>query len=180
MSDLALPARGDSVQTWATPWHIVRAVERDSFGGVPFHLDCAAEKHTAKAALFYTPADDGLASPWWDATWCNPPYAGQDRWLARGVYMASLGIRSAHLVLASTSSKYWRRLTFEAGTVDFFEGRIAFLDDTGTPVKGASFSSALVLMGPGFPPMTARVRDAETGELVSRNELQVDLFGGGR
>jgi hypothetical protein len=35
-------------------------------------------------------------------------------------------------------------------------------------------------MGPGFPPMTARVRDAETGELVSRNELQVDLFGGGR
>lgn len=167
MSDLAIPARGDSTQTWGTPWHIVRAIERDR--GSAFALDVCAQQHTAKAPLHYAIErhEDGLALPWADASWCNPPYFEQDKWLARGAYLAeSRGVHSAHLVLASTSSLYWRPSTFERGTVDFYEGRIAFLDESGVAVKGASFSSALVLYGPRHPAGLVRSRSAETGELI--------------
>lgn len=180
-NDVAIPARGDSTQTWATPWPIVRAIERDSFGGVPFALDCCAQPHTAKAERFYAleNGDDGMVQAWVNATWQNPPYAEQDRWLARAAYFGSLGVHVACLVLASTSSLYWRPLTIERGTVDFYEGRIAFLNADGVPVKGASFSSALVLYGPRFRPGVIRYRSAETGELISRQSAQVELFSSG-
>jgi hypothetical protein len=177
----ALPARGDSVQTWATPLHIVGAVCCDSFLGESPRLDCCAQPHTAKADTYYAieRGEDGLALPWRDWTWCNPPYAEQERWLARGVYLAEhFGIHSAHLVLASTSSLYWRPLTIEKGTVDYYEGRIAFLNADNVPVQGASFSSALVLLGPRFPPRTIRTRDAKTGRLIGdvARVVQRDLF----
>lgn len=177
MTTPALPARGDSTQTWATPPHLVDAIARDSFGGVAPSLDCCAQPHTAKAAKFYAieNGDDGMAMPWLDWTFQNPPYTEQDRWLARAAYFGSLGVRVACLVLASTSSLYWRPTTIERGTVDFYEGRIAFLNASGTPVKGASFSSALVLYGPGFAPGVVRYRSAETGELLG-SRAQVDLF----
>lgn len=178
----AIPARGDGTQTWATPWHIVRAVERDSFGGVPFALDCCAQPHTAKTSKFYAleRGDNGLVDTWLDATWQNPPYGEQDKWLARAAYFASIGINVACLVLASTSSLYWRPLTFDRGEVHFYEGRIAFLDETNTPVKGASFSSALVLLGPRFKPGVVRIRSAETGEIIGGPmRVTPDLFTGG-
>jgi hypothetical protein len=173
----ALPSRGDSVQTWATPWHIVEAVARDSFQRDGFALDAAAEPHTAKAPAYYALATggNGLRDPWCDVTWCNPPYENQDEWLARGAYEGERGINSAHLVLASTSSLYWRPLTFEKGTVDLYEGRIAFLGHDGVPVKGASFSSALVLYGPRFPPRVVRSRRADTGRLTGES-MQLRLM----
>lgn len=175
----AIPARGESIQTWSTPWHIVNAIARDSFGGVPPVLDCCAQPHTTKAEKFYAIErhEDGLALPWLDWTWMNPQYDHQDRWLARAAYFGGLGIRVACLVLASTSSLYWRPTTIERGTVDFYEGRIAFLDASGVAVKGTSFSSALVLYGPGFAPGVVRYRSAETGELIGQ-PAQVELFAG--
>lgn len=163
--------REKSVQTWATPWHIVDAVARDSFGVPAFALDVCAQPWTAKAPAFHAleTGSNGKRDPWCDVSWCNPPYEEQDEWLSRGAYEGERGIHSAHLVLASTSSLYWRPLTFERGTVDFYEGRIAFLDETGTPVKGASFSSALVLYGPRFAANIVRVRSANTGKLIGES-----------
>lgn len=163
VSAAALPARGDGTQTWATPRHIIDAVD------LPFALDACAQPATAKVGRFYAleRGENGLHDPWLDATWCNPPYEEQARWLARGAYLAETeGIRSAHLVLASTSSLYWRPMTFERGTVDFYEGRIAFLDARGRPVRGASFASALVQFGPGSTVGVVRTRSAETGRIV--------------
>ena len=155
-------------QCYETPWTHVRAVEADSFGGLPFALDVAASEHNRKAARHYSVEDNGLSSLWVDRTWCNPPYENQGDWLARGVYWArEHGVRSAFLVLASTSANYWRPCCFEAGVVDFYEGRIAFTDPaTGQPRKGFDRASALVLLGPGFPPRTVRYRDAKTGQLI--------------
>ena len=150
-----------------TPWTHVRAVEADSFGGLPFALDVAASEHNRKAPRHYSVTDNGLSSPWVDRVWCNPPYENQGEWLAMGVYWARQGIRSAFLVLASTSANYWRPCCFEAGTVDFYEGRIAFPDPaTGLPRRGFDRASALVLLGPGFPPRTVRYRSAATGRLI--------------
>lgn len=177
MTKTALPGRGDGTQTWATPWHIVHAVEEEL--GARFALDACAQPHTAKADRFFAleRGENGLASPWVDMTWCNPPYAEQDQWLARAAYFGGLGMRVVCLPMASTSSLYWRPTCFERGTVDFFEGRIAFLDATGAPVAGASFSSALVFFGPGFEPRRVRYRSAATGRLIAEAR-GVDLFGG--
>lgn len=154
-------------QCYETPWTHVRAVEADSFGGLPFALDVAASASNRKADRHYSVADNGLRRTWVDRTWCNPPYENQGEWLAMGVYWARQGIRSAFLVLASTSANYWRPCCFDAGTVDFYEGRIAFTDPaTGKPRKGFDRASALVLLGPGFTPRTVRYRDARTGRLI--------------
>lgn len=155
-------------QCFETPWAHVRAVEADSFGGLPFAIDVAASEHNRKAARHYSITDNGLSSTWIDRTWCNPPYENQGDWLARGVYWArEHGVRSAFLVLASTSANYWRPCCFEAGTVDFYEGRIAFIEpSTGLPRKGFDRASALVLIGPGFAPRTVRYRSATTGKLI--------------
>lgn len=161
-------AREKSVQTWATPWHIVDAVARDSFGVEHFALDVCAQPWTAKAPAYYAleTGGNGKRDPWCDVSWCNPPYEEQDEWLSRGAYEAERGISSAFLVLASTSALYWRPLTFERGTVDFFEGRIAFLDEHGKAIKGYNAANALVLYGPRFAPRVVRSRRADTGRLI--------------
>ena len=161
-------------QDWATPPHIVAAVAADSFDGRPFDLDVAAYASNAKAPAYYDLAGNGMASLWAaPQVWCNPPYENQGEWLARAVWHArEYGISVALLVLASTSALYWRPCAWEAGTVDFYEGRIAFLDEHGKQQPGFDRASALVLVGPAFRAGVVRVRDASTGRLIAREERQ--------
>lgn len=175
---------GPSIQRYGTPWHLVRQVERDSFAGQRFALDACAEGWSAKAAAFCSlPDNDGKHATWRDATWCNPPYEEQDEWLALGAWWAKRGVRSAHLVIASTSAKYWRPLVWTQGTCDLFEGRIEFIAPPeglrlkrkdgervisgGAPVPGFDRASALILFGPGFVPGAVRTRCAMTGQILS-------------
>ena len=161
---------GPSLQTYATPWSHVRAIELDSFGGRPFDLDVAADASNAKAPAWYDAHGNGLRSLWAaPQVFCNPTYENQGDWLARAVWHArEYGVSTASLVLASTSANYWRPCAFEAGVVDFYEGRIAFLGGDGEPVRGFDRASALVLVGPAFRPGVVRIRDALTGHLVTR------------
>ncbi len=155
-------------QDWATPPHIVEAVAVDSFGGRPFDLDVAAYASNAKAPAYYDLAGNGMTSLWAaPQVWCNPPYENQGEWMARAVWHArEYGTSVALLVLASTSALYWRPCAWDAGTVDFYEGRIAFLDEHGKQQPGFDRASALVLVGPAFRPGVVRVRDASTGRLI--------------
>ncbi len=156
-------------QDWATPQHLVDAVAEDSFGGRAFDLDVAACAHNAKAPAYYDLEGNGRSSLWAaPQCWCNPPYEDQGEWLARAVWHArEHGISTASLVLASTSALYWRPCAWEAGVVDFYEGRISFLDEHGVLRGGFDRASALVLVGPKFQPGVVRVRDAETGRLIT-------------
>ena len=164
-------ADGASQQAYETPWTHVHAVSRDSFAGVPFALDAAASLANRKAPRHYDILANGLSSEWVDGTWCNPPYEAQGAWLARAVYWARLGVHSACLVLASTSAKYWRPCCHEAGTIDYYEGRIAFTDPaTGLPRPGFDRASALVLLGPRFAAGVVRYRDARSGELIGSTD----------
>lgn len=172
---------GPRLQAWETPWSIVQAIERDTFNGVPFALDACATESNRKAVAHLDMKANGLRAPWLNATWFNPPYEEQERWLARAHWWARKGINSAGLVLASTSALYWRPLVWERAAVDFYEGRIAFVDErTGLPVRGNTYASALVLVGPAFLPGQVRVRSAETGKLISQlPHRALDLFEGG-
>lgn len=74
-------ARGaaDEIDDRGTPQDLWDAL--DAVHG--FTLDAAAAAHNAKAATYYTRADDGLVQPWHGSTWCNPPYSGLMDWLAK-------------------------------------------------------------------------------------------------
>ena len=164
-------------QDWATPPHIVEAVAVDSFNGRPFDLDVAAYASNAKAPAYYDLAGNGMTSLWAaPQVWCNPPYENQGEWLARAVWHArEYGISVALLVLASTSALYWRPCVWDVATVDFYEGRIAFLDGDGVEQPGFDRASALVLVGPAFRAGVVRVRDASTGRLIDRDGRQMCL-----
>lgn len=157
-----------TTQNYATPPNLVHAIARDSFGGHLPRLDACAEPWSTKATDFYAlPDDDGLTAPWLDWTWCNPPYANQGEWLERAAWWGDRGVHSACLVLASTSARYWWPTCVERGTVDLYEGRIAFIDpETRRQRGGFDRASALVLFGPSFDSLLVRRRCAKTGALL--------------
>lgn len=165
-----------SVQNYATPPHLVDAIARDSFDGWAPRLDACAEEWSAKAEDFYAlPDDDGLTAPWLDWTWCNPPYANQGEWLERAAWWGDRGVHSACLVLASTSANYWWPLCYQRATVDYYRGRIAFIDPaTRKPRPGFDRANALVLFGPSFDNHVSRTRDAKTGALLPFSVIHGD------
>jgi len=168
---------GDSEQAYETPWPLVRQLESEI--GKPFAIDVAASEANAKAPSCYTMQDNGLAQQWSDVSWCNPPYAQQNRWLARGAYFAEEhGIRSVHLVMSATSASYWHDLVHTRGFTEFFKGRISFIDPaTGKTRSGTSFASALVWYGFGrLPSGGYRFRDANSWRIIGDAQVEMDLF----
>lgn len=171
-----------SFQAYVTPWHIFRAIQDECFDGAECGLDACADEHNTKAKRFWSMKENGLAQPWFDWTFYNPPYAEQARWLEKAAREAERGVRSAGLLKLAASESYWRPIAYELAEQQHYEGRIPFLAPKGGiwlitkkgrryipeghPIKGSDFASALVLMGPGFKPRTLRYRWAKTGRLV--------------
>jgi hypothetical protein len=178
---------GPSVQNYVTPWCHVREPEADTFL-CRFALDAAADRFNAKAPRFYTKRDNGKKRRWYDPTFYNCEYWEQGDWLDVANFWARKGIRSAGLLRLATSESYWPELAYNAGTIDLYKGRIAFLAPrgglrlitkkgvrfiaAGEPIKGSSFANALVLLGPGFAPRVTRYRDAKTGRLLHFHQQQ--------
>lgn len=169
---------GPSCQDYVTPWSHVFSIEEDTMRR-RFALDAAADRYNAKAARFYTLRDNGKKKRWLDPTFYNPFYDEQSEWLEIATWWAKRrAIRSAGLVRVATSESYWPEHAWNAGTIDYYKGRIAFLAPrggiwlkdrfvaAGQPIRGSNFANALVLVGPGFEPRTTRYRDAKTGRLL--------------
>ncbi len=169
---------GPSLQNYATPDYLVRALEREL--GRPFDLDVCAEEWNAKAPRFITEAENGLTAQWGRRNWCNPPYSDQAAWMRRASAEAEVrGATTACLVRASIDTSYWLRLVTLRGTCDFLRGRVAFISPvTLKPERGSTFASAIVWYGPAFSPCCVRWRSAATGELIDLNRaLQVRQDG---
>lgn len=82
---------GEIEQEVRTPIDIIARVIR-AFGGESIALDpCAPTKSEPSffAERYLREADDGLAAPWVDRTFANPPFEDLQIWLAKAVSEAS-------------------------------------------------------------------------------------------
>lgn len=133
---------------WATPPEVFDPLGAE-FG---FTLDPCARPETAKCALYYTEAEDGLAQDWGEhVVFMNPPYGREVyAWTAKAVSAASAGATVVGLLPASSDLAWWHRdvLPF-AAELRFLRGRVRFL--TGGPYRASGFfASAVVVWRPGL------------------------------
>lgn len=142
MSTFMDAALSSASPEWSTPAWLVRQLAGE-FG--PFDLDPAATAENAKAPVFYTAGDDGLAQLWKGRVWLNPPYGRTiGLWLAKARTEAETGNaeRVVCLVPARVDTAWWRAATAGAALVRFWPGRIAFNGKDPAP-----FPCAVVVMG---------------------------------
>lgn len=137
------PEGWDSDQ-WATPWPIVRDLERE-FGF--FDLDPCAQPATAKAPKFFTPADDGLSLPWFGKVFMNPPYSMPGAWCKKAHEEVTSGLAElvVALIPASTDTRWFHEWVKERAQIRFVRGRVRFLGWEGTPIPAPKAPSIIAI-----------------------------------
>ncbi len=129
-------------QDWATPRDLFQRYDK-TYG---FDLDVCATADNACVPRFFSPADDGLAQPWFcTAAWCNPPYSrGLGQWLAKAHAETQAGRAKTVvcLVPSRTDTRWFHDLVLpHAFAYDFLRGRVTFV---GAPAP-APFPSLIVV-----------------------------------
>lgn len=142
---------GWSSDEYGTPWSLVRWLEREL--GFGFELDPAATERNAKAPIFHTKENSGLAHQWFGTVFCNPPFSAVEAWIRKGLEEA--GDHRAFIAMVvpvRTETYWWHELVMPYAEIWFQRGRQRFLDPTGTDIGRPVFSSAILVMVPGLPP----------------------------
>lgn len=132
---------------WGTPPEFVAALEAE-FG--PFALDPCARAETAKAPLYYTIEDDGLAQPWDGHVFVNPPYSAPGPWVAKAIAESDRGTVSLLLLPAATDVGWFHDLVLPHCNVRFIRGRLRFLGWAGTPIGSPTAGNLLVRVPKGL------------------------------
>lgn len=132
-----------SLDNVGTPWHIVRALERDL--GRPFALSMPARIIHAACTEYRGLQDTRYWFRLATSRGTTDFYVGRINFIA-----PPEGITIKHKVKQRD------------GGVKVIERFIP----GGEPIKGTDFASAVVWYGPDFKPGDVRWRDAETGELI--------------
>lgn len=132
---------------WFTPKAFFQRVEA-AFG--TFELDVCASPTNAKAAKFFTEADDGLSQRWDGLCWMNPPYGRElADWIAKARRSALENPAVVVcLVPARTDTNWFHRdiASCPFAHVVLIKGRIRFEDGSGNGVtNSAPFPSMLVV-----------------------------------
>ena len=128
---------------WPTPQWLVDQLAAE-FG--PFDTDPAATASNAKAPVFYTIDDDGLAQPWKGRVWLNPPYGRTiGAWMAKARAEAANGNAERVVTLppARVDARWWRDSVAAASLVRIWPGRIKFGDES----QSAPFPTAIIVFG---------------------------------
>lgn len=142
---------------WATPWWLIRELER-RFG--PFTLDVCCLAATAKAARFFTPNEDGLVQAWSGHFFCNPPYSLIDPWVAKATIeiMTNPECFGGVMLLPSRTERPWyqdlRMLEAKGmATIIHPEGRLPFIPPPGAKPSSNNEPSIIVSMWPKIQPL---------------------------
>ena len=131
----------DEVATKPELWRPIAA----KVGG--FDLDPAAGCEPAPIAdERYTPADDGLAQPWFGTVWLNPPFSDRTPWYRRLVkYIKTGDVTRAVAVSSVDPSANWFHKWFStADVLCFLDGRDWYLGEGSNP----TFSTMLGAWNP--------------------------------
>jgi phage N-6-adenine-methyltransferase len=126
---------------WETPRLLFQQLQ-DWYG--EFTLDPCCTVENAKAATFFTAAEDGLAQPWkGHNVFMNPPYGRKiGKWVEKA-YTESRSdyCRVVALIPSRTDTSYWHDFVLRAAQILFIRNRLYFNDGVGR----APFPSAVVL-----------------------------------
>jgi phage N-6-adenine-methyltransferase len=113
-----------------------------------FTVDAAAAAHNARVQRFWTRADDGLVQSWaGERVWCNPPYSGLDKWVAKANHEMST-VQPAELIVmllpANRTEQAWWQDHIEpyrdgrhpqGPRTEFWRGRTRFIKPGQTEIK---------------------------------------------
>lgn len=163
---------------WCTPPWLVTCVTK--LLGVIECDPASNDSNNTQAKLHYTPKEDGLAQPWRDGTYVNPPYGTQIKyWAQKLSEEASFKNRIVALlpVGARFATKYYQRhvLNQHLTAMVIFPRRVKFLDPrTNTvPIKGPMHDS--ILYAYNIPPRLVDAAFRHHGRVLSvevRNPLE--------
>lgn len=122
------------------------ALER--FGRVEFALDtCCSDDHIPAIMHYSLPHKDGLALPWVNYCWCNPPYNDCCKWVEKAYNEnKERGINIAMLLPVRTETKYWHEYILYNPRVEikFLRKGYRFLDKDNQEM--GIFKNALALV----------------------------------
>ena len=143
----------DEGQVHLTPEYVLAPV-RAAFGGSIGCDPCTTPENPTGAERFYTLADDGLALPWGDRAFVNPPYGkAREPWVHRCIEMGRAGKRVVLLMPAATDTRIFQRAAKSADAVVFVKGRLKFgIKRPNGRQRAASHPSALFLWGVDVEP----------------------------
>lgn len=88
-----------------------------------------------------TPKFDGLAIPWGNSSFVNPPYSNLREWLKKSYEESVLGKNVVLLIPSRTDTKAWHEYVMKATEIRFIKGRLKF----GGAKNGAPFPSCVVV-----------------------------------
>ena len=142
---------------WSTPPAYFAEINA-RFG--PFDLDPCARPETAKAAKFFTKADDGLAQPWMGRVFCNPPYSCPRKWCEKAHAETATGRASIVVMLlpAAVDTNWFHDLVLPFADVEFIRGRLRFYGWKGTPIGSPKAGNVLGIYPKGASSSTAERR----------------------
>ena len=142
--------RAGSSGIHGTPPEFIAAVVR-RWG--PLSFDLAASPDNAKAARFYTEADDALVQPWHTLPgllWLNPPFGNIALWAKKCYTESLLGARIIMLTPASVGANWYRDWCWNQARTIALCGRITFVGSKDPYPKDCMLTVFGGIEGSGF------------------------------
>lgn len=153
LKSAAPPADPDCWRTPNTAAQPIVDLVKKALGGQIWCDPCADAGHRIPASIHYNRSDNGLAKyqTWSKTVFINPPFSDPFPWVEKCCLSIARGNVSAAVMLlkagAVSNVGTGELINKYASAVCHWRGRINFLNDLGSPVKGSDFDCVLVYFG---------------------------------
>jgi phage N-6-adenine-methyltransferase len=150
-------------QCWRTPKKIFDQLSIE-YGH--FDVDLFADDENHLCEMYFTETDSAFNHIWDGNCFGNPPY--QRGFMDQVIDHALIYVMNTNVVLCQASTGTdWFKKAWESGCdVDFFNGRIAFIDPiSGDAKRNSSIESMLLIFSPDSC-NRVRLRSSKTGKVI--------------